>query len=386
MHPGLAAVLASLRTLQRLSWKEVRSLLRDGPLLALVAFSFTAAVYLTAVGIKADVDNATVAVVDEDQSALSRQLVEAIRPPHFQPPRRVQPSEVDRLLDRGETTFVLQIPPHFEADLRAGRRPPLLLRVDATALTQAGLGTLDLQQILEAEATRALGRESAEARLPFVPVLRVMFNPNAEARWYSGVMQIITNVTALTLILVGAAVMREKEHGTLEHLLVMPVRPHEIALAKMGANGALIVLAVMGSVVGVVHGVLGVPLPAPAGATLGLLALGTAFYVFALAALGVGLATLTRSMPQFSLLSAPVYVVLYLVSGASTPIESMPAVMQTVVRWVPSTQYAQLTQAVLYRGAGLEVVWPALVALALFGLLALLFALRRFRAMLARQG
>ena len=383
---GLSWWYRSLANTLWLTHKELRSLLGDLPLLVLMAFSFTFAVYLSAVGVKADVDNATVAIVDEDHSALSRRLPQTLRPPLFQPARQVSRAQAELLMDRGDATFVLVFPPRMEADLRAGRSVAVQLLVDATALTQAGLGTADLQQQLTQETARFFDLPPAQAQLPVRVQPRVLFNPNAESRWYSGVMQIIVNVTALTIILAGAAVMREREHGTLEHLLVMPVRPHEVALGKILANGLFIVAAVMASVLLVLHQVLGVPLPVPVGAHLGLLALGTALYVFAMAALGIWLATLTRSMPQFSLLSAPVYVVLYLISGAATPVESMPVLLQQIVRWVPSAQYAAVVQAVLYRGAGLAVVWQPLVAEFIFGALILSLALLRFRAMLARQG
>jgi ABC-2 type transport system permease protein len=112
----------------------------------------------------------------------------------------------------------------------------------------------------------------------------------------------------------------------------------------------------------------------------------TALYLFAVTALGIFLATMASSMPQFGLLAAPVYVVLYLLSGAATPVESMPLAIQDIVQISPTTQFVKLTQAVLYRGAGVDIIWPQLLAVAAAGAFFLVIALTRFRAMLARQG
>ena len=381
-----SSVQVWVRNVIRLTNKEFRSLLGDGPMMALILFSFSFAIYITAIGIKADVENAPVAVLDHDQSALSRQIRDAIQPPYFQAPVDIKQDAVDQALDKGDYIFVLDIPEGLEADVKAGRAPNVQILVDATAMTQAGLGAMDLSLIVLQETLQSLGVQGIEAQLPIRPIPRVLFNPNNQSRWFSGVMQIITNITALTIILVGAAVIREREHGTIEHLLVMPVRPSEIAIGKILANGSVILVSVVLSLWFVVHLVLAVPIPSPIPRTLLLFTVGTMLYLFALASLGILMATVTRSMPQFALLSAPVYVVLYLLSGASTPVESMPSYMQHIVQFSPTTQFVTLTQAVIYRGAGFDVVWPPLLAEIAFGALFLSVALARFRDMLARQG
>lgn len=375
-----------LLNVARLSVKELRSLFGDVPLMALIIFAFSVAIYSTAKGVKAEVANASVAVIDGDHSALSRRLRDAIQPPFFKPPVDIDRKEVDRALDRGDYIFILDIPPHFEADVLAGRAPAIALQVDATAMTQAGLGVVYLNEIVLRELLDFLHARGLEAQLPTRSVTRVLFNPNNQGHWFTGVMQIVTNVTVLAIILVGAAVIREREHGTIEHLLVMPVRPSEIAMAKILANGGVILLAVMLSLWFVVHWVLAVPLAEPLLQSLGLFFLGTGLYLFAVTALGILLATLASSMPQFGLLAAPVYVVLYLLSGAATPVESMPQQIQSLVQFSPTTQFVKYTQAVIYRGAGLEIVWPQLLAIAAAGALFLFIALTRFRSMLAKQG
>jgi ABC-2 type transport system permease protein len=194
------------------------------------------------------------------------------------------------------------------------------------------------------------------------------------------VVRVLENITILSILLVGAAVIREREHGTIEHLLVMPVRASEIAVAKIWANGLVILVAAGLSLRFVVQGALGVPIEgSPA-----LFLTGAAAYLFATTSLGILLATIVRSMPQFALMAIPVFLILNMLSGATSPIESMPQALQVLIQASPTVHFVKLAQAVLYRAAGLEVVWPQLLTLAGLGSLFLAAALARFRTMLAK--
>lgn len=366
----------------RLGRKEVFSLFGDATLMLLIVFAFTLAVYSVAKGIKAEVSNASVAIVDGDHSALSRQLRAAIQPPYFKPGVDVERRDVDTELDRGRYIFAVEIPPHFEADVLAGRSPAVQVLVDATAMTQAGLGTAYLQQIFLTETLAFLHARAMDIPMPAHPIVRVLFNPNTESYWFTSTMQIVVNITVLSIILVGAAVIREREHGTIEHLLVMPVRASEIATAKIVANGLVIFAVSMLSLCLVVNVWLRVPLQG----SIALFALSTALYLFSVTALGMWLATLAPAMPQFGLLAVPTYAVAYLLSGAATPVQSMPVAMQPLVQLLPTTQFVTLTQAILFRGAGIGIVWPQLLGVAAAGAIFLALALKRFRSMLAQQG
>jgi len=370
------------KNVARLSRKEIFSLFSDATLMILIVFAFTLAVYSVAKGIKAEVSNASVAIVDGDHSALSRRLRDAVQPPYFKPPVDIDRRDIDAELDRGRYIFAIEIPPRFEADVLAGRAPVVQVLVDATAMTQAGLGTAYLQEIFTSETLAFLRAHDIQAQLPAVAVLRVLFNPNTESYWFTSTMQIVVNITVLSIILVGAAVIREREHGTIEHLLVMPVRASEIAAAKIIANGSVIFLVSLLSLWLVVNLWLQVPLQG----SMALFALSTALYLFSVTALGMWLATLAPAMPQFGLLAVPTYAVAYLLSGAATPVQSMPAAMQPVVQLLPTTQFVTLTQAILFRGAGVDVVWPQLLGVTAAGGIFLTLALTRFRAMLAQQG
>ena len=365
-----------------LTVKELRCVLRDHNMMGAIAVAFSIAVYLVATGTRADVANVSTAVIDNDHSGLSMRLREAIRLPHFKPPIEIDRAQAQAAMDEGTYIFILDIPPHFEADVHALRSPTLQVSVDATAMTQANLGTAYLNEIVIKETLDYFKVQGIDIRLPTRSVVHTMFNPNVTSKWFTAIMQVINNITILAVVLVGAAVIREREHGTIEHLLVMPVRPSEIAMAKILANGIVILTAVGLSMLLVVQGLLQVPVAG----SMTLFLVGTAMYLFSLTALGILLATMTSSMPQFGLLSVPIFVIMYLLSGSTTPRESMPALLQDVMLLSPSTHYVKLAQGVLYRGADFALVWPHFAAMAVIGLVFLIVALTRFRSMLARQG
>lgn len=364
----------------RLGVKELASFLSDTVLAFFIVYCFTLSVYSVATGVKTEVENASVAVVDGDRSALSLRLTEAFLQPYFRDPAPLDRSEVDPAMDRGEHTFVLDIPPRFEADALRGRVPALQLNIDATAMTQAGVGSGYIQSIIQQEATDFLVARGDAVGMPVTAVTRAYFNPNLTGHWFHAVMSVTEYITILSILLVGAAVIREREHGTIEHLLVMPVRPSEIAVAKIWANGLIILVAAALSLLVVVRGVLGVPLHG----SLALFLLGEAVYLFATTSLGILLATVVRSMPQFALLAMPVFLVLNMLSGATSPLESMPAALRMVMQASPTVHFVALSQAVLFRGAGIADVWRELAILAGLGGLFLALALARFRRMLAK--
>ena len=365
----------------RLGIKEFASLSRDVVMVVLIVYVFTFAVYSEATAMRTDVNGASVAVIDGDRSTLSGRIRDALQPPYFRAPVEVDRSQLDALMDKGAFAFILDIPRGLEADLLAGRAPTIQVNVDATGISQAGAGTAYIEEIIARETASFLKRGSETTALPVRPVIRAMFNPNLEAISFTASMGVINNVTILAIILVGAAVMREREHGTIEHLLVMPVRASEIVAAKIWANGFVVLLAAAFSL----HVVVAIALGATIVGSVELFLAGTAIYLFAVPSLGIMLATVANSMPQFALLSIPVFVVMFLLSGSFTPFESMPRFLQLVMDLSPSTHYVRFAQSVLYRGADVEVVWPDLLTMVGLGVAFVAVALFRFKVMLAQQ-
>lgn len=364
-----------LANVYRLGLKELTSLRYDPVLVVLIVYCFTFSIISASRGVKMELENASVAVVDEDRSQLSARMIDALRPPQFQAPARIGLGEVDAAMDAGTYTFVIDIPSRFQADAAEGRRPAVQVNVDATAMSTAGAGARFLERVLVEEPLYYLQGNEETPPPEITAATRLAFNPNAESMWFMAVMQVVSQVTLLSILLTGAALIREREHGTIEHLLVMPLVSGEIMLAKVWANALVILIAATFALVVIVQGVLGVPI---AGA-LWLFVLGLAVYLFSLTALGIVLATLARTMPQFGLLSIPVYLVMYLLSGASTPLESMPELLQRVMQVSPTTHFVAFVKSVVFRGAGFDLVWPHLAAILAIGVVAFAAALARFR-------
>lgn len=355
--------------------KELRSLWHDKVLLFFVLWAFSFGVYSAATAVTRELHHAAIAVVDEDRSPLSQRIVGAFYGPYFRPPALIGLTEIDPGLDAGRYTFVLDIPPNFQRDVQAGRQPTLQVNIDATQMSQAFIGASYIQNIVMDETTGFVQRRSRDTALPIPLVVRVRFNPNLNGIWFGGVMKIIDHITMLSVILTGAALIREREHGTLEHLLVMPLTPFQIMVAKIWANGAVVLVAAGLSLWLVVRGVLGVPIAG----SVTLFLFGAALHLFSSTSLGIFLGTIARSMPQFGLLMILVILPLQLLSGGMTPRESMPGVVQTIMLAAPTTHFVKFAQAILYRGAGLDVVWPQFLAITAIGAVFFLVALTRFR-------
>ena len=368
-----------LRTVFNLLLKEIRSLWHDKILLLLIVWAFSGGIYTAATAASKELHNAPIAIVDEDQSPLSKSLAEAFYAPYFKRPVYIDFDRVDPELDAGRYTFVLVIPSGFERDVAAGKQPSLQINIDATRMTQAFIGDGYIQNILSGELNRYITGQLADDALPVRLIYHYKYNPNLTSGWFGSIMEIISNVTMLSVILTGAAVIREREHGTLEHLLVMPVRPTEIVASKILANGLVVLTAVILSLLFMVRGVLGVPIQG----SVALFAVGTALHLFATTSLGVFLGTVARSMPQMGLLLILTILPLQMLSGGITPRESMPDIVQDIMLLAPNTHFVSFAQAILYRGAGLETVWPQFIVLTLIGTVLFLTAVARFRQSVA---
>jgi len=367
-----------MRALANIFWlgtKELRSFQRDFVLLGLVIYAFSLAIIAQAQSSSQEVHNASIAIVDEDHSELSRRIAHAFLAPYFQTPQPIAERDIVPLMNSGRYTFVIDVPPNFQRDVLGGRRPAIQLDVDATAMVQAGLGADYAQQIIMTEINDFLSRREGNPLSHINLLVRIAFNPNVTTAWFTSVMGIINSITMLAIILAGAAVVREREHGTMDHLLVMPLTPFEIAMSKIWANGLVIVVAVGLSIRFVVHGLLGVPIAG----SIPLFLIGTAVYLFFATAIGIFLGTIARSMPQLGLLYLLVFLPMNMLSGSNTPLESMPPWLATIMQASPSTHFVSLAQAILYRGAGFTVVWPQFVIVALIGGVFLGLALLRFR-------
>jgi ABC-2 type transport system permease protein len=371
-----------LDNILHLGIKELRSLAGDPMLLFLIIYSFTASVYTVSKATPETLSNAAISIVDEDQSPLSSRIVGAFNPPYFLPPVMITREQMDARLDAGIDTFALDIPPDFQRDVLAGRRPTVQLNIDATRVSQALSGGGYVQTIAEGEVNAFVARNRNDSKPPVDLAVRVRFNPELARLWFGAVNAVINQVTLLSILLCGAALIREREQGNIEHLLAMPVTPFEIMSGKVWSMG-LVVLAACGlSLVFVVEGLLSVPIQG----SIPLFLAGAAITLFATTSMGIFMGTVAGNLPQFGLLLILTIMPLQMLSGGATPYESMPQVVQYVMLAAPTTHFVKLAQGILYRDAGLDIVWPQFLAVAVIGATFFGIAVTRFRKTIGTMG
>ena len=183
-----------MRTWINIYWlgtKELRSIFSDVFLLVLIAYSFSLAIYSQSTSMGETVNNASIAFVDEDRSALSRKLQNAFYPPYFQRPQIINASDVDRAMDQNRFMFVVVIPPDLEKDVRRGRQPSIQVNIDATAVAQANLGAAYIQNILLQEISRFATRSDTTLKPLVELVNHRAFNPNGTQAWFRAIVSLL---------------------------------------------------------------------------------------------------------------------------------------------------------------------------------------------------
>lgn len=361
--------------------KELWSLIRDPILLVLIAFAFTGMVYTAATAMPDGLQNASIVFVDEDRSTLSNRIKTAFYPPEFTKPHDINLDEMDRGLDKGEYTFVVNIPPYFQKDVMAGKQPSIQLNIDATRMSQAFTGNMIVNQIIHGEVSEFLERARTPTEYPVTIEERMRFNANLTASWFGALIEVINLITLLAIVLTGAALIREQEKGTVEHLLVMPLTPFEIMLSKIWSMGMVVLISATLSLIFIVKGALNVPIIG----SIPLFLLGSVLHLFAISSIGIYLATIARNMPQFGMLMLLVLIPLQMLSGGMTPRESMPEIIQNIMLIAPTTHFIELSKAILFKDAGFAIVWQQFLMLLIIGIVFFYFAHKRFRSTISKM-
>lgn len=373
--------LSYWRIIFELCRKEWLALIHDRFLLGFIIIAFSLVVFQQARGGLLELHSASVGIVDEDQSILSKRLSDSLTPPYFGNVELIKHDDVDRNMEEAIHTFIIQFPSHMEADLRSGKKVTLQLLIDASAVGQAGIGAHYIENIFQLEFARYFNKQ-ASTNHPVNLVIRYAYNQGQKHEWFMGIAALIMNITMLSVLLSGAALLRERETGTIEHLLVMPVTPFQIVFSKVIANGAIILLISFLSFKIVIEYAIGAEIQG----SLFFFMIASAVYLIFTTGLGIFLGTVTHSMPQMGLLFILVVLPMNLLSGAFTPLESMPQGLQKVVSFMPATAYVSMAQAILFRNADFDVVWPHMVLVLSLGLGVLTFSIIYFRNFLERQG
>lgn len=383
MNTGVVGpTLVWLRRLRVLTVKELLQFARDPVLLLFMVWLFTGNIYMQGSSVSMQLTSASLWTHDADNSAASRELLYRFRPPYFRHDGAIaHPQEGLRLLDRGKAMVLLDVPPRFEESLLRGEATAVQMQVDGTHSVPSLLAASYAGRIVgEFGLEAAHAREGlAAASLDAVPVIRneprVWFNPNLKDTWFMPISELLEGITILSILLPAAALVREKERGTIEQLLVAPLSPLQIMLPKLLAMTAVILAGVSLSLFTVILPVFEVPVRG----SLPLFYAVTALYVFANAGLGLVAATLARNLAQIGLLSLLIVAPIILLSGLWTPPEAMPAWLRLGTLVSPLRHYIDAAYGILLKGAGLDLLWDSILALGLVGGAIFAFGVGRLR-------
>ena len=375
--PRLGQTRLWVQRLWVMTKKELLQLMRDLPLVLFLIYSFTLSMYVSAAGVTMQLRNAALLVHDADHSRSSRELIHLFQPPYFRVLGEISDAKNGmRQLDRGGAMALLDIPPRFHEALRGGEQPALQLLVDTTNAAQ-GLSAAGY-------AGRIVARFGLERGVPGhrgsdLPIVnsehRVWFNQNQNETWFQSITHLLRMVTIFSILLPAAALVREKERGTVEQLLVSPLSPFQIMCSKVLAMAAVILVATAVAFFLVMQPAFGVPMRG-SGALFFLL---TAVFVVTSAGFGLLAATLTRNQAQVGMLTLLLIAPMLLLSGIASPFEAMPAWVQGLMALSPLRYYIDITMGILLKGAGLTLLWSSVMTMTVLGTAVFSLGIWRFR-------
>lgn len=362
--------------------KELRQLSRDIALVFFFVWAFSANIYEAGGGISLQLRNAGFVVHDSDQSVSSRELIRQFHPPYFRYEGEIASlREGLRLLDVGKVMLVLDIPPRFHESLVTGEQTSVQLQVD-TANSAQGLSAA----IYAARIVSEFGVEEASKRFGLsggadggFPVVRsdhrVWYNPNQNDTWFQSIAELLNMITVFAILLPASAMIREKERGTIEQLLVSPLTAFQIMFPKVVSMTLVILIGTAASLFGIIQGVFHLPVK---GSVTLFFAL-TALYVFTTAGFGLFISTFTANQAQVGLMTILVVAPMMLLSGTWTPPEAMPDWVRYLMLLSPLHYFVDISYGIVLKGVGLDILWKPVLAMAALGGALFGFGMWRFR-------
>jgi ABC-2 type transport system permease protein len=362
--------------------KEILQLFRDVPIVAFLVYSFTLAIYITGNGIRSQLHDASLLVHDADHSVSSRELIHRFQAPFFRLNGEVADSrEGLRQLDRGTAVALLEIPPRFHEQLMTGEPTAVQLLVDTTnspnglsAASYAARIVARFGQESAFERDGSVGDSSQE--LPLITSdHRVWYNPDQNEAWFECISHLVRQITIFALLLPAAALVREKERGTVEQLLVSPLTPFQIMISKVLAMTVVILCATAVGLFGVMQPVFGVPIKG----SIWLFFTLAALFVVTTACMGLAAATLARNQGQVGMMTLLVAAPMLMLSGITAPMEAMPTWVRHLMSLSPLRYFIDIANGILLKGAGLNILWDSVLAMTALGASLFGFSLWRFR-------
>ena len=369
------------RRLFVMTQKELLQFSRDLPIGFLLLYSFTLAVYIAGNGISSQLHNASMLVQDNDHSFSSRELIHKFRAPFFRLDGEIDgPQEGLRSLDRGQAMAVLEIPPRFHEQLTTGEPTAVQLLVDTTNAAQGlSVASYAVRIVAQFEQDTVLARLGGTESSQNLPILvsdhRVWYNPEQKDTWFESVSHLLRQITIFAILLPAAALVREKERGTVEQLLVSPLTPFQIMLPKVLAMTVVILCATAVALFGIMRPAFGVPVRG----SMALFFVCTALFVFSTAGMGLAAATITRNQAQVGMLTLLIVAPMMLLSGLVAPMEALPAWTRYLMALSPLRYFIDIANGILLKGSDLTVLWDSVLAMVLLGSGLFGFGMWRFR-------
>ncbi|SCK20723.1 ABC-2 type transport system permease protein [Variovorax sp. HW608] len=345
--------------------KEFRQFLRDRVLLALIVFIYTADVVMCTAALSFDVRNLKLVVYDSDRTELSARLVDRFRATDYF--RLLLPAAslpaIDGMLDAGRADLALVIPAGFAADVGSGRSPQVQVILSGTNSNTANAARGYAQAIVGGFAHEVMVQQAARqgltGTLPGVRAeTRIWYNPQLEFKHFMAVSMIVVASALVGIVTAAAGLVREKESGTIEQLIVTPLRSHELIVAKAAPPLVIGMVALVPSLM--IGRWFGVPMPGD----LTLFFAASAIGLTAFLSIGFLIGTLAQNLQQALLLSFLVLFPLMFLSGTTVPVESMPTFMQWLASLSPVRHYMEIGLGVLMKGVGIRVLWTHFAMLA----------------------
>ena len=371
-----------IRRMTGLIRKEFAQIFRDPPLVIILLWAFTAAIYTSGQGHATETMNVATAVYDLSRGPASRDFLSHLQPPYFKTVGYLQrESEIGAWLDGGKAVIVVVIPPDFQRDIDGGGPARIQVLTDGALAMTATVSIGYIAAIAARYSATVTERRAGALRGSVVrgPALdervRVRFNSNMLSSWFAALLELLNMCTMVSLLLTAANLVREKEHGTIERLLVSPARAVEIFLAKIIPAIVLVLVLSACSFLLVLVPAFGLPVRGSLLLFYGV----TALYVFAMTSMGIAIAVVARNMAQGVMIMILVLQPMIFLSGAWNP----PEAMSPWLRWIslisPLRYYIEFAFGVILKGNGLSVLAWDVAGIAILGTVLFVFSLLWFQ-------
>jgi ABC-2 type transport system permease protein len=329
--------------------KEFLQFWRDPALVAVVLWCFTLDIYLCARGFSLDVSNYPIAIYNLDGSQLSENLLAHLREPEYRMVARIKSDrEMDEILKTGKALTVLVVPNDFSRKLAKNQPAEIQVMVDGTNSNSASMALANIQTIFSQASIKFINQPTKkDANTELIALRqRLWFNPNLDSKRFMAFSELCSEITMVAILLPAAALVREKEYGTIEQLLVSPLKAWQVMLSKIIP---MIVLVLVFSVL-CMYAILGPAFNFYPMGSLGLFLLASAIYVGACAGLGMLLATVAKNLSQVLLLLVTAMVPIMFLSGTWTPPEAMPPIISWFPKVSPLSYFLEIGYGVFFKG------------------------------------